>query len=192
MQEERPTIIHTNEGLEPQPDVALPPSITEQLGEESAEDKLAEVTEIQRINEALVNIPTEFNVNGKVIKIKSKPMGQMVQVDRKILELYKMQFSDETPADDAEDITTKPEYWDERISILEATYKKISEILFYIINDNYTEPEFTEAWITNNIDTGSAFDDDPNSGMGNRILDAYNHRCSPDDLVKKMMQSKKL
>ena len=48
------------------------------------EEGIDELERQQEINEALVNVPTEFEVNGKTIEIRSKSPKQLVQIDNLI------------------------------------------------------------------------------------------------------------
>ena len=55
------------------------------------EEGIDELERQQDINEALVNIATEFEVDDKIIEIKSKSPKQLVQIDKAILNLLKIQ-----------------------------------------------------------------------------------------------------
>jgi hypothetical protein len=146
-----------------------------QLNEDLVAKQLSELEEIQKANEIIANIPTEFTIDGKTIGIKSKSIKQMVAIDRAILELHKAAYS--TIDEDLEE----EELWEATIKKNETIYRKMAECLFSIINDNTAKAEFTIEWIEDNISLTAG-------ELGEQIIDAYNYKCSTaDTTVKKML-----
>ena len=161
------TIINTMEGLQPQ-------------------EPAVDINKIQAINEAIVNIPTVFEISGKKIEIKSKPMRKLVEIDKQILEMYKLGF-----AGDIDEDETTPEYWDKKIADVDRYYNIIAKVIFLIINEDTENPDITVEWIMDNIDPGDPVHDDDKSGLACQIIDAYNAKCSPNELQKKIMGARK-
>lgn len=67
------------------------PDIVEDADEASIAgmDPLAEIEAAQAVNEMLTNTPTELEINGKKIHICSKPLQQVVIIDRAIVEMQR-------------------------------------------------------------------------------------------------------
>ena len=152
-------------------------SVPELLDEENKEF-IEEIEEKQELNEALMNIPDTFEVNGKTVKVKSKTSRQLVLVDKAILSLLKIQYQREKMDIDSDD------FWEFLEQSHEDYYTANTDVIFYIINDNYDNPDFDKDWIMDNIDLSE-------DGVGEQILDSYNKKCSPDNFFQKAMRSRK-
>lgn len=151
-------------------------TMEEPIGLEQIEKakRLAELESEQEINEIVANLPTEFEVNGKVLKVDCKTIRQFVQIDRCVLEFQKLAFTaTESPTD-------TEEFYDYTLEKNEKAYKLLSQAIFYIVNKNYNEPEISLDWIEENID----FTD---GNTADQILDAYIYRRSTKSSVKKIL-----
>jgi len=146
--------------------------------QEGTDQAIEELEEKQEINEALINLPDTFNINGRVVEVKSKTPRHLVLVDKAILKLLKIQYQRENM-----DIE-QGDFWEKLDSYHDEYYEANTDVLFYIINDNYEEPAFDKDWILDNIDLGEG-------GIGEQILDSYNKKCSPDAFFQKAMRSRK-
>lgn len=136
--------------------------------------KLSELEKEQEINEIVANLPTEFEVNGKILKVDCKTIRQFVQIDRCVFEFQKLAFSEvEVPTD-------TEEFYNYTLEKNEKAYKLLSQAIFYIVNRNYGEPEISLDWIEENID----FTD---GGIADQILDSYIYRKSTKSTVKKIL-----
>ena len=143
------------------------------------EEGIDELERQQEINEALVNVPTEFEVNGKTIEIRSKSPKQLVQIDKSILNLLKIQYEKENMnVDDVDN------FWDNIESLHEKYFQANVDVLFKIINEDFNSPDFSVDWISENIDLSL-------DGVGEQILDAYNAKCTPSNFFQKAIRSRK-
>lgn len=143
------------------------------------QNPLEEMESQQEINETLVNIPEEFEVGGKVIKVSSKSAREMVKIDKSIMKLLKLQFNRESIQ-----IEDNENFWDDLEKIQDDYYNTTFEVLFLIINSNLDSPEYTMDWIMDNIDLSDG-------GVGEKILDAYNAKCSSQGFFQKVLRSRK-
>ncbi len=142
----------------------------------------------QEINEMVVNIPVEFEVGGKAIEIYSKSIRDMVQVDKLINQLRNVGAEDIDISDVIDADLTPEELEQKYIEIEQSLEDKntrimdlVMEILFNVVNKNVKEPEFSIDWLRSNLDVE----------LGEQIIDAYNVKCSPGNLIKKILGSKK-
>lgn len=135
----------------------------------------------QEINEITVNIPLEFNIKDRTVKIRSRTIYDMVNVDRKI-EAFENAIANKVDYD--ENGTEKPMEYVTRIHQQQRiVYSEMAKVIHAMINDADSE-EFTLEWIESNIDM-------TDGGLGEQIVDAYNEKCMPKNLVKKILLSKK-
>jgi len=149
-------------------------------------DKPKEITEefedyekMQEDNETIANVPDEFKVDGKVVKIYSRTLNELPVIDREVLKLQKHIFSiDLEEAEEEEDV----DVYDQAIEAQKKRQKLVVNVLYNIINRDYDNPEFGKEWISKHIDVETA----------NNILDAYNKKNATGDLVKKMAMARKL
>ena len=141
-------------------------------------ESIQEAEEQQVVNEALINIPDEFKINGTTIKIKSKTPRQIVVIDKAILKLLKSQYEKENV--DVED----DNFWDALEKSHQEYFDANIDVLWYIINENYDNPDHEREWIMDNIDLGM-------EGLGEQILDAYNKKCTPSNFFQKAIRSRK-
>jgi len=141
-------------------------------------ESIQEAEEQQAVNEALINVPDEFQVNGTTIKIKSKTPRQIVVIDKAILKLLKSQYQKENV--DVED----ENFWDTLENSHQEYFDANIEVIWHIINDNYDKPEHDKEWIMDNVDLGE-------DGLGEQILDAYNKKCTPSNFFQKAIRSRK-
>ena len=146
---------------------------------ESVADEMEEIEQQQAMNEIVANIPEEFEVNGKKIKIHSKSARDMVKIDKAIMQILKVQYERETL-----EIGEDDNFWDKLDSLQESYYDSTFKVLSLIINENPDNPEFSKEWIMDNIDL---MDD----GLGEKILDAYNAKCSATNFFQKVLRSRK-
>lgn len=174
-------------------------SIGREIVDESAMDSFDIDNRTQDINEMVTNVPVEFEVGDKSIEIYSKSIRDMVKIDKLINQLRQIgseeiDISDVTDAD-----LTSEELEQKYIEIEKALEDKntrimdlVMEILFHVVNKNtgatellapgvVIEPEFSIDWLRDNL----------NVELGEQIIDAYNQKCSPGNLIKKILGSKK-
>lgn len=147
--------------------------------DEAVSDEIEEIEQQQEINEIVANIPQEFNVNGKTIELHSKSARDMVRIDKSIMDLLKIQYKRETLS-----IEEGENFWEEIDSLQDSYYEATFEVLFLIINRDPKNPEFDKDWIMDNIDL---MDD----GLGEKILDGYNAKCSAQNFFQKVLRSRK-
>ena len=143
------------------------------------EEGIDDLERQQEINEALVNVATEFEVDGKTIEITSKSPKQLVQIDKSILNLLRIQYEKENM--DVDNIAT---FWDNIESLHERYFNANVDVIFKIINNDFENPEFSLDWISDNIDLSL-------DGLGEKILDAYNYKCTPSNFFQKAIRSRK-
>ena len=169
-----------DEILDPSELEALESTGEPETKDENAEmlESIQEAEEQQAVNEALINVPDEFEINGSTLKIKSKTPRQIVVIDKAILTLLKSQYEKENV--DVED----EDFWDALEKSHENYFDANIEVLWRIINDDYDNPEYEKDWIMDNIDLGA-------EGLGEQILDAYNKKCTPSNFFQKAIRSRK-
>lgn len=136
------------------------------------------IEEDQNLNEIIANIPTEFVVDGKTLKVDCRTIKQMVVIDRAIIEAQKLAFSPMQADADS------PEWWVEIQQKIEQNYEIMAKIIFLIVNKNSDEPEIELDWVKEHIDVTE-------NGIGEKILDSYNYRNSPSPFLKKILGSRK-
>ena len=107
-----------------------------------AKNEMEDIERQQEINEAVANVPTEFDINGKTVRIHSKSARDMVRIDKAIMNLLKVQYKRETV-----DIESGETFWEEMDSLQESYYETTFEVLYLIINSNTESPEFDKEWI---------------------------------------------
>ena len=149
-----------------------------QLNTDLVAQQLVELEAIQATNESIANIPDEFIVADRTIKISSKSIRQMVKIDRAVLELHKIAYLTDESNLEGEEL------WEATIRKNENIYDRMVDVLFCIVNDNVNKPEFTKEWIEDNISAAIG-------SVGEQIIDAYNQKCGTDTTVKKMLMSRK-
>ncbi len=144
----------------------------------------------QAINEAIANIPIEFEVNDKVLQIHSKSANRMVVIDKIISELqllgeeeiefpdFEEELSEEKLKEQRDEFMLKVEEKNAKIR------EKIFKVIFNIINPNLDKPEVTIEWLMEHLDITEG-------GVADQIIDAYNEKCNPGSLVKKILMSRK-
>jgi hypothetical protein len=143
---------------------------------ESAKQGLEQLEDEQQRNEMIANIPLEFNVASTTLRVTAKTIKRMVEIDRLILEMQKLAYLEiEAPAD--EDI-----FWNEVLEKTEKCYNLMAEIISKVVESN--DGEITLDWVRENIDITEG-------GIGEKIIDAYNIKCSPTPLIKKILGSRK-
>jgi len=143
-----------------------------------AKGNLEELEQLQEQNEIMANIPTEMEVAGRVIKLKSRTIPEIVKIDKVILEFQRIMFDITT--EDAEELTE--EQAEQRIlERQKQVAQAMAKTLFYIINEDYENPEHTEEWIINNIPLDKL----------NEILDIYEQRNNMGEFLKKIAMARK-
>ena len=139
---------------------------------------LSDIEEDQNLNEIIANLPTEFAVDGKILKVDCKTIKHLVLVDRAILAIQRLAFSTiETESDTIE-------FWDEVQKKNEKCYELMAKVIFLIVNKNSDNPEITLDWINEHVDVTGG-------GVGEQIIDSYNYRNSPNSFLKKILGSRK-
>lgn len=144
----------------------------------------------QAINEAIANIPIEFEVADKVLQIHSKSANRMVIIDKIISELQLL-GEEEIEFPDFEEDLPEEKLKEQRnefmIKVEEKNAKireKIFKVIFNIVNQNIEEPEVTIEWMLEHLDITEG-------GIADQIIDSYNEKCNPGSLVKKILMSRK-
>lgn len=138
-----------------------------------------EIEGLQQENEEVVNIPTEIEVNGKTLKVKSRTIPELVKIDRRILEFQKIIYNISSgTADDLTEEEAEQVILDRQQECMDA----VSDVLFHILNNNYDEPSYNRDWIINNISLDNA----------NKIIDIYNQKNSMGEFLKKTAMARKL
>lgn len=164
-------------------------SMSREVVDDSAMDPFDIDNRTQDINDMVANIPIEFEVGGKSIEIYSKSIRDMVKIDKLINQLRQI-GSEEIDISDVTDTTelTSEELEQKYIEIEQKLEDKntrimdlVMEILFHVANKTVDEPEFSIDWLRDNL----------NVELGEQIIDAYNAKCSPGNLIKKILGSKK-
>ena len=153
--------------------------VKDQIIKELGSEAIDELEQQQDMNEIIANIPQEFKVDGRTIKVNSKSAREMVKIDKAIMRLLKLQFNRESIQ-----IENNDNFWDDLDNIQNDYYDATFEVISLIINDNPKEPEFDLDWIMDHIDL---FD----GGVGEQILDAYNAKCSSQGFFQKVLRSRK-
>ena len=69
-------------------------------------------------------------------------------------------------------------------ALQESYYESTFDVISLIINQDSKNPEFDKEWIMDNIDL---MDD----GVGEKILDSYNAKCSATNFFQKVLRSRK-
>ena len=142
-------------------------------------DEMEEIEQQQKMNEIVANIPEEFDVDGRTIKVHSKSAREMVRIDKAIMKILKVQYERETM-----EVAEDDGFWDRLDDLQELYYSTTFDVLSLIINKDPDKPEFSKDWIMDNIDL---MDD----GIGEKILDAYNTKCSAQNFFQKVLRSRK-
>ena len=141
--------------------------------------KVLKDTEIsQQANEIIANIPVEFKVDGRTLKVDCKTIAQIVKVDGLILQLQKISYL-EVEADELSE-----EFFDALAEKANKLYDLMADILFHILNQDPESPEVLREWIIEHIDIMEG-------GVGEQIIDAYNQRCSPAPFLRKLLSARK-
>ena len=168
-------------------------AITKEEGREFIDNK-------QAINEIIANIPIEFEVDDKILQIHSKSANRMVVIDKIISELQLL-GEEEIEFPDFEEDSSEDELKEQRnefmIKVEEKNAKireKIFKVIFNIVNPSLeqaegqrsagTAPEITIEWLMEHLDITEG-------GIADQIMDAYNEKCNPGSLVKKILLSRK-
>tara|TARA_A100001037_G_scaffold268428_1_gene261923 strand:- start:179 stop:712 length:534 start_codon:yes stop_codon:yes gene_type:complete len=146
---------------------------------EAVSDGIEDIERQQSVNEAVANIPEEFEIGERTVKIYSKTAREMVKIDKSIMKLLKIQYERETL-----DVAEEESFWEKLDKFQEEYYETTFNVLFLIINKDPDNPEFDKDWIMDNIDL---MDD----GTGEQILDAYNAKCSATNFFQKVLRSRK-
>ena len=152
---------------------------SEEKKEDSISEEMGEIEKQQDLNEIVANIPEEFEVGGRVIKIHSKSARDMVRIDKAILKILKVQYERETI-----EIGEDDGFWDKLDALQESYYESTFDVISLIINQDSKNPEFDKEWIMDHIDL---MDD----GVGEKILDSYNAKCSATNFFQKVLRSRK-
>ena len=155
-------------------------STEEEVTQEQVKEQIEEMEEKQEINEALANIPEVFEINGKKIEIRSKTPRELVKIDKIILGLVKIQYERETMSFEDADA----EFWKKIESVSERYFDANCDVLVHVINENPEDPDITKEWIMDNMDFSQ-------NGVAEKVMDAYNKRCSPDNFFQKVIRSRK-
>ena len=144
----------------------------------------------QAINEVIANIPIEFKVEDKTFLIYSKSANRMIIIDKIIGELQQL-GEEEIEFPDFNEDSSEEELKEQRnkfmIKVEEKNAKireKIFKVIFNIVNPNLEQPEITIEWLLEHLDITEG-------GIADQIIDAYNEKCNPSSLVKKILLSRK-
>ncbi len=144
----------------------------------------------QAINEVIANIPIEFQVDDKTLQIHSKSANRMVIIDKIIGELqllgeeeiefpeFEEDLSEEKLREQRNEFMIKVE--EKNAKIREKTFK----VIFNIVNPILDKPEVSIDWLMEHLDITEG-------GTANQIMDAYNEKCNPGSLIKKILMSRK-
>ena len=144
----------------------------------------------QAINEAMANIPIEFQVDDKTLQIHSKSANRMVIIDKIIGELQLLGEEEIDFPDFEEDLSEeilRKQRNEFMIKVEEKNAKireKIFKVIFNIVNPSLDKPEVTIEWLMEHLDITEG-------GTADQIIDAYNDKCNPGSLVKKILMSRK-
>lgn len=177
-----------------QPDITEIESINEEAI--SAEDRQSIdaakdlIDRKQAINEVMANIPIEFEVGDKTLQIHSKSANRMVIIDKIISELQLL-GEEEIEFPEFEEDLSEEKLREQRnefmIKVEEKNAKireKIFKVIFNVINPVLDDPEHTIEWLMEHLDITEG-------GVADQIIDAYNEKCNPGSLVKKILMSRK-
>jgi len=139
---------------------------------ENVEEALKEIGTRQEINNAIANVPRVFKIGDKQIKVKSKPISKMIQIEDKMYEFLTLLVESEKLAekyansDVSEQIKRKRE-------IERKLYELSIEIVFLIVNEDWDNPEITKEWLWDNLDVMGEY------STARRIMDAFREMGSP-------------
>jgi len=149
---------------------------------ENMESPITESPEEQKqaINEAVVNIPRTFRVGDRTIEIHAKSINRMVLIDKLIIKLQligneEVDIDDDMPFEEA---VKKVQDKHERL------INAMVEIIYSIVNEDLKKPVHDKDWLKNYLDVSE-------DGLGHQIMDAYNDKCDPSSLLKKILLSRK-
>lgn len=161
--------------------------------------------ERQGLNELVANIPEEFPVNGKIVRIHSKTMRELVEVDRARSKLKQhlqardalnlklqtqrqqilSQISNSTD-DNIDDLWDQLEVVNETLvseELLEQQrelevncYDALIDVLFVALNKDVQRPEYDKTWLGDNISVD----------LGNQIVDAYRAKNDTNNFFYKV------
>jgi len=138
-------------------------------------EQMEEMRAVQEINDAIANIPTTFEIDGQTVEVKSKPIRQMVMIDKAILRLTYLLSNPIIPTNEDE-----LERCEQQVQEI---YKLICDIVFMIINDDYENPKFTREWVEEKIRLRDE--------VWEQIVDAYKAHCTPVFLLRKIAEARR-
>lgn len=137
--------------------------------EEIIDSKLQEIRETQGINEALADVPSEIEINGKRLKLGGYTIERIVNIDRAVFQLAELTrelFKIRSETDDTGDSNDMMD----RIKDLGIKMKEaIVEALYLILNTQGNDID--RDWIENNIDLTP-------DGNGRKVVQMYQKKCS--------------
>lgn len=144
----------------------------------------------QAINEGIANIPIEFEVDDKILQIHSKSANRMVMIDKIISELQLL-GEEEIEFPDFEEESSEEELKEQRNEFMikvegknAKIREKIFKVIFNVVNPSIEQSEVTIEWLMEHLDITEG-------GTADQIIDAYNEKCNPGSLVKKILMSRK-
>ena len=133
---------------------------------------------IQEINEAVVNLPDDYEIGGKTVHVASKSIRDRVAIDRQIINLHRLQL-EQVPSEILTDTDKAFEFLADKS---ERVSRQIVKIIALIVNHSKSEEQITEEEILDwDISDDSVFD---------KILQRYIYRNNPGNVLKNVLEAK--
>jgi len=136
--------------------------------------KLEDAKSLQLEHEKIANIPTEFDLNGKTVRIKSKGFRALTQIDSKRLELrlWLAKQGEEL------DSSLTPEEQMQKLTDMQIElYRRCIDIIYLIVNDDPDNPQFSREELFEHIGPGS-------DNIGLKILQAFEEKNSTEEFFR--------
>lgn len=137
----------------------------------------------QQINEALVNLPDEYVINGKTVMIASKSIRERIEIDRAIVAFQVSQMSP-APKEIGDGGETEEAY--EKLGNyfadkMEKQWQELAKIVALILRDKKL-PDDQQITIDDVMDMDASDESDLN-----KIIQRYVYRNNPENFVKNVM-----
>jgi hypothetical protein len=160
------------------------------------EKELKRQETVQQAAKEVLNLPDVFEVNGKRLEVKSKSLEAMGYIDEIIFDLGKIayrpielfeelpDFRSNNPEEVREFAEKQMEIWEKLRERNRRFRELIGKALFYILNDNYENPEVDLDWINKNIDCTA-------NGVGVQIIRTYTERNSLNPIIQTLLGARR-
>lgn len=129
---------------------------------------ISKADEREKLNREIVNLPTEYSVDGKTIRVQHKSAKSVVAINSVLLSMHKLQLR-LTKVDPSSE-----EAFEEIDKIQQEMYKLGIDLLFHIINEKpFGDPEFSKDWIEEHVPLVGTRED---KSLGENIISAYREK----------------